>query len=123
MMCKVVFIELKSFLSKSWEKRVKYNELISVKFEEGAPVNETKLAQIVVERNGTEHTELLIKSDIVDSLPKISWHNDDLFADAAIIPVYLMGKQVKEHLNLVFTGDGADEVFAGYSVYYQIVQL
>ncbi len=61
----------------------------------------------------------LLDRDIVDFIPKISWHNDDLFADAAIIPVYLMGKQVKEHLNLVFTGDGADEVFAGYSVYYR----
>jgi len=91
----------------------------SVRFEEGAPVNETKLAQIVAERNGTDHTELLIKSDIVDVIPNISWYNDDLFADAAIIPLYLMGKQAKEHLNLVFTGDGADEVFAGYSVYYR----
>ncbi|MEE9377070.1 MAG: asparagine synthase (glutamine-hydrolyzing) [Candidatus Lokiarchaeia archaeon] len=91
----------------------------SVRFEEGAPVNETKLAQIVAERNGTEHTEIFIKSDIIDYIPIVSWHNDDLFADAAIIPVYLMGKQVKEHSNFVFTGDGADEVFAGYSVYYR----
>ena len=91
----------------------------SVRFEEGAPVNETKFAKLVAERNGTDHTELLIKSDIVDIIPNLSWYNDDLFADAAIIPIYLMGKQAKEHLNLVFTGDGADEVFAGSSVYYR----
>ncbi len=95
----------------------------SISFKEGASVNETKFARLVSEQNNTEHTELIVKFDFVKDIPRISWHNDDLFADAAIIPVYLMGKKIKQKLNLVFTGDGADEIFAGYSIYYQSMEL
>ncbi len=91
----------------------------SIEFEEGAPVNETKYAKMVSEFNKTEHTKYIIKSDFYSEIPTIAWINDDLFSDAAIIPLYLLGKKVKDRTNLIFTGDGADEVFAGYSVYYR----
>ncbi len=103
-------------LSKLLDKPVR---TFSIGFEEGAPINEIKYAKLVADFNGCDHTELNIKSNFLEDLTKIVWYNDDLIADAALIPVYLMGKEVKKHLDIVFTGDGADEVFAGYSVYYR----
>ena len=103
-------------LSKLIDEPVK---TFSIGFESDAPVNETRFAKHVAEYNGTDHTELLLKADFLSELPNLVYFNDDLFADAAIIPVYLMRKHAKRELNIVFTGDGADEVFVGYSIYYK----
>ena len=92
----------------------------SVGFEEGAPTNELKYSRLVSEYYETDHTEIILKSaSLNDLLPKLIWHHDDLVADAASIPVYLMANYAKEKIKVALTGDGADEVFAGYSIYYQ----
>ncbi len=91
----------------------------SIGFEEEAQVNETKYARIVADLYNTDHTEIIVKSTISELLPKLVWHLDDLIADAAIIPIYLMAKSAKQYMTVALTGDGADEVFAGYSVYYR----
>lgn len=91
----------------------------SIGFEEGAPINETRYAKIVADYCNTEHTELLIKSDCYKVLPLLTWHLDDLIADPATIPYYYMAKMAKEKITVALTGDGADEIFGGYSVYYQ----
>jgi len=91
----------------------------SVRFEEGAPINESKYSQYVADYFNTNHTEMLIKFPSYDLLPDLVWHLDDLIADAAIIPVYLMAKYAKERITVALTGDGADEVFAGYSSEYR----
>ncbi|HEC36743.1 hypothetical protein LCGC14_1051340 [marine sediment metagenome] len=92
----------------------------SIGFEEGAPTNELKYSQLVSEYYETDHTEIIVKSaSLYDILPKLIWHHDDLVSDAAFVPVYLMANFTKEKMKVALTGDGADEVFAGYSVYYQ----
>lgn len=91
----------------------------SIGFEQGARVNETKYAKIVSDHFNTNHTELLIKSTCFEILPQLAWHFDDLIADAAVIPIYFMAKLAKEKITVALTGDGADEVFAGYSVDYK----
>lgn len=96
----------------------------SIGFEEGAPVNEFKYSRLVSEYYETDHTEIVVKSASLDELlPKLIWHHDDLVSDAAFIPVYLMANYAKEKMGVALTGDGADEVFAGYSVYYQADSL
>ncbi len=106
-------------MSKYMEEPVK---TFSIGFEEGAPVNETKYAKIVAEHFNTTHTELLVKATSYELLPKLIWHLDDLISDAAMIPVYVMAKLAKEKVTVALTGDGADEIFAGYSNYYKINQ-
>ncbi len=91
----------------------------SIGFEEGAPINETKYAKFVSDHFNTDHTELIVKSSSYEILPKIIWHLDDLIADAGTIPIYLMSKLAREKMTVALTGDGADEVFAGYSIYYR----
>jgi len=90
----------------------------SIGFEEGAPVNETKYAKFVSNYFNTDHTELTVKSTCYDILPKLIWYFDDLIADPAIIPVYFMAKLAKEKITVALTGDGADEILAGYAKNY-----
>ena len=103
-------------MSKLTENPIK---TFSIGFEEGAPVNETKYARIVSDYFNTVHTELTVKSTSFKILPDLVWHFDDLIVDAAMIPIYFMAKYAKEKITVALTGDGADEVFAGYNWYFK----
>ncbi len=88
---------------------------------EGADYNEAPLARTVAEMYGTSHDEVTIDVSVVDSLlPNVVWQLGEPLNDAALIPNYLvereMGKQVKVALN----GTGGDELFAGYGRYFQL---
>lgn len=104
------------FMTKFLDEPVK---TFSLYFEEGAPINEQRYSRLVVEYYNTDHTEMVIKSTSYKILPKLVWHLDDLITDAAIIPIYLMAKSARKKMSVALTGDGADEIFAGYSVFYK----
>jgi asparagine synthase (glutamine-hydrolysing) len=89
----------------------------SVGFANNEKINETQYAKQVSELFGTEHKEIFIEPDVVKLLPKIAWHCDEPMADAALIPVYLLSAAAKKTSTVVLTGDGGDEVFAGYDHY------
>jgi len=91
----------------------------SVQFEQGAPIDETKYSRLIAEYYNTDHTEMVVESTVHDILPKLVWHLDDLITDMGIVPVYLMSKLAREKMTVALTGDGADEVFSGYSGYYK----
>ena len=86
----------------------------SVGFGFGEETDELNYAKKVSEKFGTEHKEFTVTSDLVNLLPKIIWHCDEPLADPALIPVYLLSEQAKKHVSVVLTGDGSDEIFAGY---------
>lgn len=90
----------------------------SIGFGEGASINETKYSRFVAEYYNTDHKEIIVKSPDISLISKIVWHLDDLISDAASIPVYLMANHARERMTVALTGDGADEVFSGYSIYY-----
>lgn len=90
----------------------------SVGFEKYAPVDELKYAKLVAEHFNTDHTEIIAKSTSYEVLPDIVWHFDDLIADPAVIPVYIMSKYAKKNLTVALTGDGSDEIFSGYAEKY-----
>lgn len=104
------------FMTKLLDEPVK---TFSLYFEEGAPINEQRYSRLAVEYYNTDHTEMVIKSTSYKILPKLVWHLDDLITDAAIIPIYLMAKSARKKMSVALTGDGADEIFAGYSVFYK----
>ncbi len=84
----------------------------------GEDTDEFKYAKVVSEHLETNHHELYIDSnEIAQVLPKIIWHLDEPIADPAIIPTYLMSKETKKFVDVVLTGEGADEIFAGYPKY------
>jgi len=102
-----------AIMSKFSEEPIK---TFSVGFDE-EDVNELKYAKIVADHFGSDHHELNIKYDALRILPKIIWHLDEPLADPATIPTYLMSELTKKYVTVVLTGEGSDELFAGYPHY------
>lgn len=80
--------------------------------------DETVHARRVAENLGTEHHEFIVEPDAIELLPKLVWHHDQPFGDSSAIPTYLVSKLTREHVTVALTGDGGDELFAGYERFY-----
>lgn len=76
--------------------------------------NELVYAEAVAKRFGTEHYQINLAPDIVNLLPKIVSHFDEPFADSSAIPTYLISEFAKTKVTVCLSGDGGDELFAGY---------
>ena len=79
--------------------------------------NELKYARLTAQKFGTEHHEFLVTPEICDVVDELAWHFDEPFADSSAIPTYVVSKLAREHVTVVLTGDGGDELFAGYTRY------
>lgn len=79
--------------------------------------DELKYARLTAKRFGTDHHEFLVTPDICEVVDQLAWHFDEPFADSSAIPTYVVSKLAREHVKVVLTGDGGDELFAGYSRY------
>jgi len=89
-------------------------------FSIGFPVaeyDETSYARLVAERFGTEHEEFQVEPDALEILPKLVWHYDEPFADSSAIPTWYVSEMTRRHVTVALTGDGGDELFAGYPRY------
>jgi len=77
--------------------------------------DETAHARQVASRYGTDHhEETLTLAGAADLFPKVMESLDEPFADASIIPTYLLSRLASQHVKVVLGGDGSDELFAGY---------
>ncbi|MFL5410993.1 MAG: asparagine synthase (glutamine-hydrolyzing) [Myxococcales bacterium] len=80
--------------------------------------SELDQARFVAKALGTEHREVLVTSDdFLRFLPDLVWHMDEPVADAACVPLYYLSKRAREEVVVVLSGEGADEVLAGYPIY------
>jgi asparagine synthase (glutamine-hydrolysing) len=86
----------------------------SLGFEGDSDFDETGIARATAARFGTRHTEFKVKPSAIDLLDTLVYHHDGPFADSSAIPTYLVSKLTREHVTVALTGDGGDEVFAGY---------
>jgi len=89
-------------------------------FSIGFPVaeyDETRYARIVAERFGTVHEEFRVEPDAIEILPKLVWHYDEPFADSSAVPTWYVSEVTRQHVTVALTGDGGDELFAGYPRY------
>ncbi|MBD3389243.1 MAG: asparagine synthase (glutamine-hydrolyzing) [Candidatus Altiarchaeales archaeon] len=89
----------------------------SVGFGVGGGVDEVTYAKIVAEAFGTEHHELIVESNSLDLLPEIVWHFDEPLGDSAAVPTHILSEFARKRVKVVLTGEGADELFAGYGRY------
>ncbi|HEY1586385.1 MAG TPA: asparagine synthase (glutamine-hydrolyzing), partial [Polyangia bacterium] len=88
----------------------------SIGFEE-ADFNELDYARIIAKKFGTDHHELVVRPDAWDLTEKLVWFLDEPFADVSAIPTFLVSKLAAAEVKVVLSGDGGDEVFAGYDRY------
>ena len=85
----------------------------SVGFDEKA-FNELEYARVVARQLGTESHEKLVTADVAALLPKLAWHFDEPFADSSAVPTYYVSAAAREHVTVALSGDGGDELWAGY---------
>lgn len=90
----------------------------SIGFAGDASFDETPYAKRAADYLGTEHTAFTVEPQALDLLPKLVWHHDQPFGDSSAIPTYLVSNLTREHVTVALTGDGGDEVFAGYERFY-----
>lgn len=77
--------------------------------------DETSYAKSVAEHFGTDHTTMVLEPDIEGLLEPLTAHFGEPFADSSAVPTWLVSKLAREHVTVALSGDGGDELFAGYT--------
>ncbi|MCS6862958.1 MAG: asparagine synthase (glutamine-hydrolyzing), partial [Abditibacteriales bacterium] len=92
-------------------------QTFSIGFEQEG-YDERPYARLVAQKFRTDHRERVVQpQDVVDALPKLVWHLDEPFFDSSIVPTYYVSQLAREHVTVALSGDGGDELFAGYKRY------
>src|SRR5215207_2573170 len=87
---------------------------ISVGFDDAA-YDELAHARTVAEHLGCEFHPRTVTPDIAALLPRLAWHFDEPFADSSAVPTYYVSKAARELVTVALSGDGGDELWAGYA--------
>lgn len=74
-------------------------------------------ASIVAKALKSDHHERIVTPDTIELLPEIIWHTSEPFADSSAMPTYCVSRFAREMLTVALSGDGGDELFAGYNRY------
>ena len=89
----------------------------SIGFEESG-FNELPAARLVAQKYRTQHHEILVKPDSVSLVQRLVKHFDEPFGDSSAIPTFIVSEFAAQHVKVVLTGDGGDELFGGYEVHW-----
>ncbi len=79
--------------------------------------NELKFARLAAKHFATEHHEFIVTPDLVQIIDELVWHFDEPFADSSALPTFMVSKMAREFVTVILSGDGGDELFAGYTRY------
>lgn len=87
--------------------------------------DESNDARLVAETLGTNHMEEKIRPDMIESIPDLLTFFDEPFSDYSCIPSFLVAEMASRYVKVVLTGDGGDEIFAGYPTHvaYRVSRL
>jgi asparagine synthase (glutamine-hydrolysing) len=88
----------------------------SIGFEDDS-YNELPYANAVAQHFGTQHHVEVLQPDILSLVERLGCHLDEPFADTSIFPTYLVSEIASREVKVVLSGDGGDELFAGYDTY------
>jgi asparagine synthase (glutamine-hydrolysing) len=82
-----------------------------------ADFNEAPYARMVAQKFGTEHQELILDPDVVETVETLASSLDEPFGDSSLLPTYFVSRLARRYVTVVLSGDGGDEAFAGYDRY------
>lgn len=86
----------------------------TIGFEDQDGFDERPHARAIAERFGTEHHEAVARPQTVELVERLVHHHDQPFGDSSAIPTYLLNGLARQHVTVALSGDGGDELFAGY---------
>jgi asparagine synthase (glutamine-hydrolysing) len=73
---------------------------------------------------GVKHVVKVVSAqELMHTLPLIVWYLDDPVADPALVPLYFVAREARQHVKVVLSGEGADELFGGYNIYREPISL
>src|SRR3954464_5588113 len=73
---------------------------------------------------GVKHFPVVITAeDFAAAIPEVVWYLDDPVADPALVPLYFVAREARKHVKVVLSGEGADELFGGYTIYREPLSL
>ena len=82
--------------------------------------NELPQARDIARHLNTDHNEMMVKANAVDIMPRMIDHLGEPLADNSVMPTFYVSQFARSQVTVALTGDGGDEVFAGYRRFYQI---
>jgi asparagine synthase (glutamine-hydrolysing) len=86
--------------------------------------NEFEYARLASQAFASEHHEFRLSAkDLADFIPDLVWYLDEPLADPSSIPLFFISKLAREHITVVLSGEGADELLAGYGIYSRMLAL
>jgi asparagine synthase (glutamine-hydrolysing) len=95
----------------------------SVAFDE-REANELEYARLIAQSYKTDHREITISPEqFFEALPELIWHEDEPLGFSASVPLYFVSKLAQEHVKVVLTGEGSDEILGGYGRYQKALAL
>jgi len=89
-------------------------ETFTIGFDDRDGYDERPYARAVAQRHGTAHHEYVVHPDAVDLVERLVWHHDQPFGDSSAVPTFLLSEVTRGEVTVALSGDGGDELFAGY---------
>ena len=79
--------------------------------------NEAHYARMVAKKFGTDHHEMILEPDVVETVEHLTSSLEEPFGDSSMLPTYYVSQMARKHVTVALSGDGGDEIFAGYDRY------
>jgi asparagine synthase (glutamine-hydrolysing) len=89
-------------------------QTFTIGFEDREGFDERPYARQAADRHRTDHHEHVVRPDAVELVERLVWHHDQPFGDSSAVPTFLLSEVTRGSVTVALSGDGGDELFAGY---------
>lgn len=102
-----------ALMARATSKRV---QTFSIGFRD-ADFNEAQYARMVAQKFDTDHHELIVEPNVLETVETLTGSLEEPFGDSSMLPTYYVSQMARQHVTVALSGDGGDEIFAGYDRY------